>query len=363
MNENNQNQKRVAVIVVLWKSRRFLDTWFEAMAKIDYPRQDIEIVMYDNASSDGSQEYVEEMMASPLPGMPKIHYIRGEENIGFAGGNNRAFEYALGKGFDYVYLLNYDTRPDPGFIKEAVEAGESNEKIGAVQSMLLLWPEKDLINSSGNMIHYLGFGFCGNARVPFKEEGYIGYPEIASPSGAGVLIKSSVLREVGFFDEKLFAYHEDLDLGWNIWLAGYANVLAPKSIIYHEYEFSRSIKKYYWMERNRYIVYFANYKLLTQLLFLPACLIMELGQFVFSIKSGWWKEKLKVYAWIFAPWNWPYMISKHLGVMKIRKVKDRDIIKYFVGSIRYQEIDNWALRLANPFFNLYFLIIRAIIFW
>lgn len=360
---NEIQTKRVAIIAVLWKSRKYLPTWFESLAKIDYPRDKVELLLIDNASVDGTKEYVEKMIKDPIPGMLKISYMRQEINSGFAGGNNIGYDYARAEGFDYVYLLNYDTRVDPGFLREAVAAGESGEKIGSVQSLLMLYPEKELINSSGNMIHYLGFGFCGDGRVPKAERNFIGLPEIAYPSGAGVLIKTKVLEQTGLFDEVLFAYHEDLDLGWNIRLAGYQNVLAPKSIVYHEYEFGRSIKKYYWMERNRYIVFFSNYKFLTQLVFLPPLIAMELGQLIFSIKSGWWIEKLKAIAWVKAPWHLPYLIRKHIKAAKIRRVKDKEILKLYVGEISYQEIDNWALKVANPIFNLYFAIIRAIIFW
>ena len=360
---NEIQTKRVAIIAVLWKSRKYLPTWFESLAKLDYPRDAIELLLVDNGSSDGTKEYVEEMVKNPLHGMPKINYMRQEVNLGFTGGNNIGYDYARAEAFDYVYLLNYDTRVDPGFIREAVKAGESSDKIGSVQSLLMLYPEKELINSSGNMIHYLGFGFCGDGRVPRAERDFIGLPEIAYPSGAGVLIKTNVLEETDLFDDTLFAYHEDLDLGWKIRLAGYKNVLAPKSIVYHEYEFSRSIKKYYWMERNRYIVFFSNYKFLTQLVFLPPLIVMELGQLIFSIKSGWWKEKLKGILWLKAPWHLPYLIKKHLKASRIRKVKDKEILKTYTGKISYQEIDNWALKIANPIFNFYFKIIRAIIFW
>ncbi|MBU0648847.1 glycosyltransferase family 2 protein, partial [Patescibacteria group bacterium] len=211
---NNSLSKRVAVIVVLWKSRRFLDAWFDTMSRLDYPRELVEIVFVDNASADGSREYVDEMMLNPLPGLPKMHYMPQSLNLGYAGGNNAGIKYAVAEGFDYVYLINYDIRVEPDFLAEAVMAAESSEKIGSVQSLLRLWPEKDLINSSGNMVHFLGFGFCGDGRVPISQKHFIGLPEIAYPSGAGVLFKASILREVGLFDEKFFAYHEDLDLGW-----------------------------------------------------------------------------------------------------------------------------------------------------
>ena len=84
-------------------------------------------------------------------------------------------------------------------------------------------------------------------------------------------------------------YHEDLDLGWRMKLLGYNNIVAKTSVVYHSYEFSRSIKKYYYMERNRFIVMFQNYKLGTILLILPVLVIMEMGLLLFSLSNGFFK--------------------------------------------------------------------------
>ena len=96
-----------------------------------------------------------------------------------------------------------------------------------------------------------------------------------------------------YFNEDLFIYHEDLDLGWRLWLQAFRCLLAPQSVVYHKYDFSRSISKYYYMERNRYIVSLQNYKVATLIILLPAWLAMELGLLAFSLFSGFWKDKLK----------------------------------------------------------------------
>ena len=84
-----------------------------------------------------------------------------------------------------------------------------------------------------------------------------------------------MLKEVGLFDEEMWMYNEDQDLGWRVWLAGYKCVLAWDAVIYHKYEFSRSISKYYWMDRNRNLSIFKNYHFLTLILIFPAWLAME----------------------------------------------------------------------------------------
>lgn len=116
------------------------------------------------------------------------------------------------------------------------------------------------------------------------------------------------------------------------------------------------------MERNRYLVIFKNYSAWTLILILPALIIMEAGMFFFSIRSGWWRMKLKVYEYFLYPKNWRKILVRRRDVQKKRKVSDRRIAPHFVGEILFQDIDNWVLRkIANPAFKFYWKIIKAIL--
>ena len=214
----------------------------------------------------------------------------------------------------------------------------------------------------GNSIHYLGFAFCNY----YKHQDNLGLTEaFETPyvSGAACLIKMSALNKTGLFDERLFMYHEDVDLGWRLRLAGYKIMLDPLSVAYHKYNYSKAKYKFYYMDRNRFIVLLQNYRLLTLLLILPMLLFMELGIIIFSLKNGWFGEKLKGYAWIIL--HLPSILAQRINVQfKIRKVKDREIVKFFVGTIEFQEVDNWLLKfLINPIMQIYWLIIKKIIVW
>jgi GT2 family glycosyltransferase len=159
-------------------------------------------------------------------------------------------------------------------------------------------------------------------------------------------------------------YHDDLDLGWRLRLGGYQLYLAPRSVVYHKYQFAKSIKQYYWMERNRFICLLENYKLGTLFLIFPALVAMEIGLFLFSIKSGFWQEKLKVYGYFLNLNNWEKIIRerREKGVRRVRR--DEQVVKMFTGKIENQEIDNWLLKyVANPVFNAYWQIIKYLIIW
>ena len=192
----------------------------------------------------------------------------------------------------------------------------------------------------------------------------IAVKEITYPSGAAVLIKIKALKEVGFFNEEFFAYHEDTDLGWRMWLCNFKVMLAPKSVVYHKYEFSRSIKKYYYMERNRYLIMLQNYKMGTLFLILPAATLMDIAMFFYAFFGGFWKEEFRVYTYFFRKKSWDNILKSRQDIQAKRKVKDKEVVKRFTGKIEFQDLNNPLLKyIANPFFNAYWQIAKRIIWW
>jgi len=347
--------KKAAIIIVNYNGLEYLSDCLTSLLNLDYSKEDYKIFLVDNASTDDSLGYVKN-------NFPEIEIIEIQKNLGFAGGNNIGLEKVLAENFDYVCLINQDTISDSGFLKELVKTAETDEKIAAVQPRIMLYPEKEKVNSLGNSIHFLGFGFCSGGYQKFA--GNLEPKEIAYASGAAVLIKTSVLKQIGLFDPDFFMYHEDLDLGWRMRLAGYKILVVPSAVIYHKYQFSKSIKKYYFMERNRLICLLENYKIGTLILIFPAWLVMEIGLFLFAFKSGFWLEKLKVCGYFFKLATWRKIGRERRVKRAIRVRRDKDIIKLFTGKIEFQEIDNYLLnKVANPLFNLYWLVIRRLIIW
>ncbi len=362
---------RVSVIVVGFNHRRFLSDCIQALERAVSPRVPTRLILVDNASSDGTAEFVKkelllENCKATKGGLPAL-FLEQKENLGFAGGNNRAMEIALRDGDEFVYLLNPDTEARPGFLERAVEAMRGDAKVAVVQSLLRLHPETDRVNSWGNEIHFLGFGYAGGEGTPVdspeaKEK--IRPRDIAYASGAGMLVRVSALRTIGLLNEELFAYHEDLEFSWRARLAGFRVVLAPDSVVFHKYEFSRSIKKYYWMERNRLLVMKWCYRLPTLLLIAPAFIAMEIGLWLFAFRSGWWKEKARAYASLLSPGEWGKIRRTRRAMRKLRRVSDREATRLFTGKILFQQMQPALLtRVANPLFDAYWKFVRAVMFW
>jgi GT2 family glycosyltransferase len=367
--------KKVAIILINYKdyAKRFLVDCLAGIRAQDYLGE-IKTFIVDNETSPESFGFLAQTA-------PEAELILNKNNDGFAKGNNDAMKLALAQGFDFVFCLNMDTIPDKSAVSEMVKvfennkSGAENEKLritnyelrpaGAVQARLMLHPETNKINSLGNATHFLGFGYSigYNDDVKIAKVNEVKTAPICYPSGAAVMFSREALNTVGFFDEEFWMYNEDQDLGWRVWLAGFSCLLANDAVVYHKYEFSRSITKYYWMDRNRIVAILKNYHSLTLLLILPAFLVMEVGLILFSLKSDWWPEKKKVWRYFLTPRTWIYLYRARSESQKIRKVKDRDIISIFTGRIWYQEIDDWKLRMINPVFELYWQLVRMIIFW
>ncbi len=350
---------------------------FASLDKITYPKDRVQMMLLDNQSPDNTYDVVRGLLneagTHTKAGLP-VALIKSQANRGFAGGNNDCMRRAMEEGFDYVFLLNPDTEVEPDVLEGLVQAAVNTSPdipysnphipaIGCVQPLMILHPETELVNSIGNTITYLGMSYCVGYRK--KRADITTFPtDIVSASGAAMFLPTSVLKHVGLFDESLFAYHEDAELSWRIRLAGYRLVLAPQAVIFHKYEFSRSIKKYFWMERNRYWVMFMCYRWPTMLLILKMLLMLEVGMLPFALLKGWWPEKWRVYTSFFSKTSWHAMWAGRMRNQALRKVSDREITRTFATTVDYQEVSSPVLRyLGNPIMTLYWRICRLLLWW
>ncbi|MGC2422971.1 MAG: glycosyltransferase family 2 protein [Nitrospirota bacterium] len=346
---------KVAVVLVNYKgyARKYLPDCIESLKRQDF--RDFKVLIVDNESSEETFDFIRETA-------PEAEIIRNERNEGFAGGNNAGMRAALRQGLRYIILFNIDTVIGETAVSGMVRAADAEERAGAVQARLMLWPDKERINSIGNLTHFLGFGFCKGYGEKWSP-GLINGKYICYPSGASVLLKADVLKEVGLFDESLWMYNEDQDLGWRIWLAGWSCVLAEDAVVYHKYEFSRSGSKYYYVDRNRVIAILKNYHWLTLLLIAPAFLVMEAGLLLFSVKEGSFKEKMGVYKYFLNLKNLKNILKSRAGIQANRKIREKEAVKLFSGRIWYEEIDDVRLRMVNPLFDMYWKFIKLIMIW
>ncbi len=351
--------KSVAIIISPnWRdyAKKYLAACIGSIRQQDYDGKK-KIFITDNETSPQSAALINSLA-------PEAELILNPGNDGYAKGVNDAMRLALASGFDYIAVFNIHTVLAPNCLSEMIKVLTADKKIGVVQARQMM-PDKETVNSLGNESHFLGFGYCFGYKQKWQdlERLYSRPQDIHYPSGSSMLFSREVLAKIGLLDEEYWMYNEDQEIGWRLWLAGYRVVMAPKAVLFNKYEFQRSIKKFYWMDRNRIITILLCYKLLTLLLVLPAFILMEAGLTLFALKNRWFKDKLRVWGYFLRPKTWIYLFQARKRNQSLRVVKDKDIINLISGKIWYQEIDDWKLRMINPIFNAYWQIVKKIIIW
>ena len=365
--------KKVGIILIGYKDyvNRFLDECRDSLRAQNYPKELYRVYIIDNCSINDCEYAKKNFPEAKCVSRPDGNY---------AAANNLGIKLARQDGCEYFVIANMDTKFAPGWLAELVAAIESDEKIGIAQSKMLLYPkteeewQKPKINSLGNIMHYLGFGFTSHYNEPDRTSPnpsllwrgvMVEYPEIKGyASGCSFITKKEVIDKIGGYNEDYWMYHDDIEMSWKTKLAGYKIVLAPKSIMYHKYEFSRSIMMLYYIERNRYITIFTFYRPPTLVLILPALIAMDLGMLLYSIASGWFPTKMKIYGYFLKPSSWLKIFKARNEIKRLRVKKDKEMVKDFTGEVLYQEIANPLLKyIVNPILNLYWLVIKKVIIW
>ncbi|MBM2810494.1 MAG: glycosyl transferase, family 2, partial [Chloroflexi bacterium] len=211
--------RAVTVVVVNWNGRERLRGCLGALALQDF--QDFDVVVVDNASSDGSVELVES-------DYPDVRVIRNQTNTGFAAANNVAIRGATSR---YVATLNNDTLPDRRWLGALVDRMEADSTVGSIASKMVFAHDANSINSCGIALDPVGIAWdlCGGLPSSVVERPR----QVFGPCAGAALYRREMLDDVGLFDEDFFAYLEDVDLAWRARLRRWGCVLAPDALVVH----------------------------------------------------------------------------------------------------------------------------------
>jgi len=281
------NQK-VGVLILGYNSLGYLRECFDSILAQDY--KNIFVYFGNNGSKDESVLFVKK-------NYPKIKTRDFKVNQGYAKGNNLLLKKAFKDGMDLCFIINPDTVLKKNTISSLVHSYNYHKskgvKVGLIQPVILLYQDKTKINTIGNAVHLMGFGFCKDymkAYAPIKKD-----KEILSVSGTAMLIPKNLYENVGDFDEDFFMYCEDQDLSIRSFLSGYKNFLSSKSVMYHKYSFSKNKDKWFYTERNRLLVILKNYPVKLLLFLAIPFLITEIFVIAYSLFTGWFFQKMFSY--------------------------------------------------------------------
>lgn len=244
-NEFNKSYPSVWIIIINWNRWTDTEACLKSLEDLTYPN--FSVLVVDNGSTDGSVERLKRLNG--------INTILLKTNEGFVGGNNIGVDYARKHQPDYFLLLNNDTLVDAHFLSRLVTVLESTPDIGIAGPLICYAGLPDTIWSAGGSID-LSRGETSMVGIGQKKELF----DSRSPfsvdfvTGCALLVKRQVIDEIGFLDDRFFAYYEETEFCVRARKNGWGCVVVPQALIWHKITpeaRAASENVHYYMTRNR----------------------------------------------------------------------------------------------------------------
>lgn len=278
-----------------------------------------EVILIDNNSTDNSHIICKKKF-------PMIKLVENNKNLGI-GARTIGLEKAKG---EFTVFLDSDTKVDPNWLVNLLKSYKDNGS-GLYQAKLLDMNDHCVINTAGNMTNVFGLGFSrGKGEIDVGQ--YDRLQIICFPAGACTFSSTKIMRKIGGVDYVFFMYHDDMDYGWRAWLQGIPSYYEPKAIVYHlgSSTFKWTSKKFFYLERNRWICLLTLYSKRTLAKIFPLLVIIEVGIFFYFLSKGLGLTKIKSYFSLRKIRN--EIKNKEKTVGKTRKLSDKEVIKNFVDD-------------------------------
>jgi len=216
------DQPKVAIVVISWNSLDDVVGCLKSVHQMDYPNY--EIVIVDNASTDGSPETIKQLFLDSI-------LLQNKRNLGSTGGNNAGLRYAVKNGFQYVLQLNADVVLEVNTLTDLVSKAEKNPRLGLLSPALHYYNSPKKVQYCGSTLNWDAF-----------TENHFDNPkdlENVSPNdfwiwGTSMLIKCDLIKKIGYYKENYFAYCEDIDYSLRAQKAGYKVEVFTAIHVYHK---------------------------------------------------------------------------------------------------------------------------------
>lgn len=228
---------RIAVVILNWNTEGFLRKFLPGLVRSVEAVHGAEVVVADNASTDGSMGVVKEV----FPGVKTTVF---EKNLGFTGGYNEAFHrivdmVAEGEAPEYFVLINSDIEVATGWLEPLVEWMDTHPDCGACAPKLHSYQQRDMFEyagAAGGFIDKYGYPFCRGRVLKTLERDmgqYDSPAEVFWATGACLMVRSELWKRLGGLDSRFFAHMEEIDLCWRMKLEGYSVNVVPSSMVWH----------------------------------------------------------------------------------------------------------------------------------
>jgi GT2 family glycosyltransferase len=307
----------LSVVIVTYNEREAIARTVPALIEQLAPGD--ELVISDNASTDGTVELVRELA-------PDAKIVQNGGNLGFAAACNSGAEAAA---CDLLLLLNPDAAPNPGFV-EAIKRPHTDGSGWAAWMGLLTSHHGESLNCAGGEMHYAGVAWAGGMGQPASSARHDRH-EVAWVSGGCFCLPLAGWREQGGFPPEFFIYKEDVDLSLRLRLEGGRLGIAPDAVVDHDYEFMKRKSKWRRLERNRWATVLRTYPGPLLFLVTPALLAAELAILPIAIVSGWGGQKLAA-MWDTLRWL-PRLLRERRDVQSRRTIGSAEFASWLTDEL------------------------------
>lgn len=269
----------VTIIIPNYNGYAFLKDCLEALKP--QMNEKVHVLVVDNGSTDESVKFLQDYEG--------IESLLLPENTGFCGAVNAGIKESRTK---YVILLNNDTRVLPGYVESLVETMEEDEGIFSGSAMMLQMHAPEYIDDAGDKYCALGWALSRGKGKPaaLYEEAC----EVFASCGGAAIYRRTVFEEIGLFDDRHFAYLEDIDIGYRARIYGYRNVYVPKAkVLHYGSGFSGSRHNAFKVKlssRNSVYLPWKNMPFAQLILNAPFLAMGYLVKYLFFVKKGLGKE-------------------------------------------------------------------------
>jgi len=316
---DEQKKSLVSIIILNYNAGDLLINCVKSVFETNY--KNYEVIVVDNISKDNSHKKCKKRFEN-------IQLIENTENFGYCEGNNIGIRKARG---EFIVILNPDTIVESNWLDEFLKA-HSKFGDGLYQPKILSLYEKDVLQSTGNMMHLFGFGFARDKGIIDKNQ-YEKIEKIGYASGTCLFTSSKVLNKLGLLDPFLFLYHDDLDLGWRAAQIGISSYFVPNVKILHaeSYILKWSSKKFYWLERNRKYCLLTHFSKDTYKKMRLNLILVDFLVWIFYISKGFVGAKIK--AELDIKKNRKLIGKKYFELESKKMIQDFEIIEKFPDKI------------------------------
>lgn len=220
-----QTTVAITVVVVNWNRAAMLRECLQSLeiqVNGEGCRWPLEVIVVDNGSTDGSVALVRNEF-------PDVVLVRNEINLGYCQANNQGIAAAKG---EFIALLNNDAAAEPLWIEQLQAAFQASPEIGMAASKIVTWDDPGLIDKAGHLIFPDGQN-RGRGTGERDRGQYEKVEEVLWPDGCAAMYRKTMLDQIGGFDEDLFAYGDDAELGLRARIAGWKCLYMPGAVVRH----------------------------------------------------------------------------------------------------------------------------------